>query len=153
MAIERSFVMLKPDAVARGLIGPILARVEQKGYTFVAMKLVEVSRKLAEENYAVHKGKSFYEGLVKYIQSGPVLACIVEGEDAIAGCRRLIGPTDPKKGAPGEIRFDFAQEIGRNLMHGSDGPDTARSEIALWFRDNEIASYRRAGREWVHDRG
>lgn len=152
MAIERSFVMLKPDAVARGLIGPILARIEQRGYTFVAMKLVEVSRKLAEENYAVHKDKSFYEGLVKYIQSGPVLACIVEGEDAIAGCRRLIGPTDPKKGAPGEIRFDFAQEIGRNLMHGSDGPDTARSEIALWFRDNEIASYRRAGREWVHEK-
>lgn len=152
MAIERSFVMLKPDAVARGLIGPILARIEQKGYTFVAMKLVEVSRKLAEENYAVHKGKTFYEGLVKYIQSGPVLACIVEGEYAMAGCRRLIGPTDPKKGAPGEIRFDFAQEIGRNLMHGSDGPDTARSEIALWFRDNEIASYRRAGREWVHEK-
>lgn len=152
MAIERSFVMLKPDAVARGLVGPILSRFEQRGFTFVAMKLLKVGRKLAEEHYAVHKGKPFYEPLVSYVQSGPVLACVVEGEDAIAGCRRLMGATDPRKGAPGEIRFDFSQEIGRNLIHGSDGPETARAEIALWFRADEIASYRRAGYEWVHEK-
>lgn len=152
MAIERSFVMLKPDAVARGLVGPILARIEQKGYAFVALKLVKVGKRLAEEHYAVHKGKPFYAPLVEYIQSGPVVACVVEGEDAIAGCRRLMGPTDPRKGAPGEIRFDFAQEIGRNLVHGSDGPETAKSEIALWFKADEIAPNRRAGREWLHEK-
>ena len=152
MATERSFVMLKPDAVARGLVAPILARFENRGYTFAAMKLLRVSRKLAEDHYAVHKGKPFYDGLVKYVQSGPVLACVVEGEDAIAGCRRLMGATDPKKGAPGEIRFDYAQEIGRNLIHGSDAPETAKTEIALWFTDAEIATYRRSGHEWVHEK-
>lgn len=152
MAIERSFVMLKPDAVARGLIAPILGRFEARGYTFVAMKLVKVSPKLAADHYAVHKGKPFYEPLVQYVQSGPVLACVIEGEDAIAGCRRLMGATDPRKGAPGEIRFDYAQEIGRNLIHGSDGPETAKTEIALWFRPEDLASYRRAGHEWVHEK-
>jgi nucleoside-diphosphate kinase len=152
MGIERSFVMLKPDAVARGLVAPILARFEQRGLTFVAMRLLKVGKKLAEDHYAVHKGKPFYDPLVSYVQSGPVLALVVEGEDAIAGSRRLMGATDPRKGAPGEIRFDFAQEIGRNLIHGSDGADTAKAEIALWFKPEEIASYRRAGREWVHEK-
>src|ERR1041385_4120312 len=152
MATERSFVMLKPDAVARGLVSPILARFEARGFTFVAMKLLKVGKKLAEDHYAVHKGKPFYDGLVAYVQSGPVLALIVEGEDAIAGCRRLMGATDPRKGAPGEIRFDFAQEIGRNLIHGSDGADTAKTEIALWFKPEEIVGYQRAGHEWVHEK-
>lgn len=152
MALERSFVMLKPDAVARGLVGPILSRFEARGFTFVAMKLLLVGKKLAEDHYAVHKGKPFYDPLVSYIQSGPVLACIVEGEDAIASSRRLMGATDPRKGVPGEIRFDFAQEIGRNLIHGSDGPETAKTEIALWFKADEISSYRRAGHEWVHEK-
>jgi nucleoside-diphosphate kinase len=152
MAIERSFVMLKPDAIARGLLSPILSRFEARGFTFVAMKLLKVSPKLAADHYAVHQGKPFYEPLVSYVQSGPVLACVIEGEDAIAGCRRLMGATDPRKGAPGEIRFDFAQEIGRNLIHGSDGPETAKSEIALWFKPEELTAYKRAGSEWVHEK-
>jgi nucleoside-diphosphate kinase len=152
MAVERSFVMLKPDAVARGLVAPILARFEARGFTFVAMRLLKVPKKLAEDHYAVHKGKPFYDPLVSYVQSGPVLACVVEGEDAIAQCRRIMGATDPKKGAPGEIRFDYAQEIGRNLIHGSDAAETAKAEIALWFRPEELSSYHRAGHEWVHEK-
>ncbi|HLE46971.1 MAG TPA: nucleoside-diphosphate kinase [Candidatus Thermoplasmatota archaeon] len=152
MAVERTLVFLKPDAVMRGLTGPILSRFEARGFTFVAMKLLHVSKDLAEKHYAIHKGKPFYDGLVKYVQSGPVVACVLEGEDAIAGCRRVMGATDPKKGAPGEIRFDYAQEIGRNLVHGSDGADTAKTEIALWFKPDELVSYRRAGHEWVHEK-
>ncbi|MBI2078957.1 MAG: nucleoside-diphosphate kinase [Euryarchaeota archaeon] len=152
MAVERTLVFLKPDAVMRGLVGPILNRLEARGFTFVAMKLLHVSKELAEKHYAIHKGKPFYDGLVRYVQSGPVVACVLEGEDAIAGCRRLMGATDPRKGAPGEIRFDYAQEIGRNLVHGSDGPQTAATEIALWFKPDELVTYRRAGHEWVHEK-
>jgi nucleoside-diphosphate kinase len=143
MTRERTLVFLKPDAVARGLSGTILARIEAKGLKIVALKMLKVSSELAERHYAIHKGKPFYAGLLEFIRSGPVVAAVVEGVDAIATVRRLMGPTDPRKGAPGEIRFDLAQEIGRNLVHGSDDAKNAAAEIALWFRPEELASYAR----------
>lgn len=151
MAIERTLVFLKPDAVLRGLATEILARFERKGFRIVAMKLLHVGPELAEAHYAIHKGKSFFPGLVKYVQSGPVVAAVIEGEDAIAQGRALMGATDPRKGAPGQIRFDYAQEIGRNIIHGSDGPDTARSEIELWFKPEELVSWRRPDHALLHE--
>ena len=151
MAVERTLVFLKPDAVMRGLTFDILARFERKGLTTVGLKLVQVSKKLDEDHYAIHKGKPFYEGLVRYIQSGPVVAAVLEGEDAVAQCRSLMGATDPRKGAPGQIRFDYAQEIGRNLIHGSDAPATAAAEIRLWFKPEELVSWIRADASWLHE--
>jgi nucleoside-diphosphate kinase len=151
MARERTFIFLKPDAVSRGLTGQILARIEQKGFKIVALKLMKVSKDLAERHYAIHKGKPFYDGLVKYVQSGPVVAAIVEGSDAIASMRRLLGATDPRKGAPGEIRFDYGQEIGRNLVHGSDAAETAKSEIAMWFGGSDIVEYGRTDDAWLFE--
>lgn len=151
MAIERTLVFLKPDAVLRGLSSEILARFERKGFRMAGWKLLYVSPKLAEAHYAIHKGKPFYPGLVKYVQSGPVVAAVVEGEDAIAQCRAMMGATDPRKGAPGQIRFDYAQEIGRNIIHGSDGPETARSEIELWFRPDELVTWRRPDHAQLHE--
>jgi nucleoside-diphosphate kinase len=150
MAREQTLVFLKPDAVARGLTGRILARIEQKGFKIVALKMLQVNESLAKEHYAVHEGKPFYAGLIQYVQSGPVVAAIVEGEDAIASMRTLLGATDPRKGQPGQIRFDYGLEIGRNLVHGSDGPETARTEIALWFGD-ETVEYTRTDEPWLYE--
>lgn len=151
MAVERTLVFLKPDAVKRGLATKILARFERKGFTLVALKLLQVSPALAEKHYAIHKGKPFYEGLIKYVQSGPVVAAVVEGEDAVTQCRNLMGATDPRKGAPGQIRFDYGQEIGRNLIHGSDSKENAAAEIALWFKPEELVSWKRADHGWFHE--
>lgn len=150
MARQRTLIFLKPDAVSRGLTGEILARIERKGFKVVALKMLQVDQELAEKHYAVHKGKPFYDGLVEYVQRAPVVAAIVEGEDAIAGMRRLLGATDPRKGKPGEIRFDYGQEIGRNLVHGSDGPETAEAEIDLWFGD-EAHEYARTDDAWLFE--
>lgn len=150
MARERTLIFLKPDAVSRGLTGEILARIERRGFKIVALKMVSVDQELAEKHYAVHEGKPFYAGLVEYVQKAPVVAAIVEGEDAIAGMRRLLGATDPRKGQPGEIRFDYGQEIGRNLVHGSDGPETAKAEIALWFGE-EGHEYKRTDEAWLFE--
>lgn len=151
LALERSLVFIKPDGVARGLATQILARFERKGFTIAALKLLSVGKKLAEDHYAVHKGKPFYEGLVRYIQSGPIVAAVLEGEDAIAQCRALMGATDPRKGAPGQIRFDYAQEIGRNLIHGSDSKETAAAEIRLWFKPEELVAWKRPDHSWLHE--
>jgi nucleoside-diphosphate kinase len=113
--------------------------------------MLSVSPELAAKHYAVHKGKPFYDGLVEYVQRGPVIAMVIEGEDAIAGMRRLLGATDPRKGQPGEIRFDYGQEIGRNLVHGSDGPETAKQEIALWFSKKELVEYARTDDAWLFE--
>lgn len=149
--MERTLVLLKPDAVARGIGFEILSRFERKGFRVVALKLLHVGRKRAEDHYAIHKGKPFYDGLVKYVQSGPVVAAVLEGEDAVAQCRALMGATDPRQGAPGEIRFDFAQEIGRNLIHGSDSKETAAAEIKLWFNPEELVAAKRADQAWLHE--
>ncbi|HEY0798572.1 MAG TPA: nucleoside-diphosphate kinase [Candidatus Baltobacteraceae bacterium] len=138
MAIEQTLILCKGDAVARGLVGEILARFERRGYTIAALALLTVDRSRAETHYAEHKGKPFFDGLVDYITSAPIVALVVEGSDAIEGCRTAIGATNPIKAAPGSIRGDFGQTIGRNLVHGSDSPESAKREIAIWFTPAEI---------------
>ncbi len=149
--MERTFVMIKPDGVQRGLIGAIVERLERRGLRLVGMKLMQVSTELAEKHYAVHKGKPFYDGLIKYITSGPVVAMVWEGTKAIEVVRSTVGATNPAAAAPGTIRADFALEIGRNLIHASDGEETARFEIGLWFTDDELLSYTRDQDRWIYE--
>ena len=151
MQNERTFVMIKPDGVQRGFIGEIITRFEKKGLKLVAMKLVSVSRELAEKHYDVHKGKPFFKPTVKYITSSPVVAMIVEGKKAINLVRGMMGKTDPQDAAMGTIRGDYGQFIGRNIVHGSDSPDTAEFEINLWFKPEEIANYSRIDEEWLSE--
>jgi nucleoside-diphosphate kinase len=149
MGKERTFVMIKPDGVQRGFMGNIINRFEQRGIKIVAMKLIQVSRELAEKHYGVHKGKPFYEPTVKYIISAPVVAMVLEGINAIEIVRTMMGKTNPREASPGTIRGDFGQDIGRNIVHGSDGKDTASFEINLWFTESEIVNYRRIDEQWL----
>src|SRR5947208_11306058 len=137
--MERTLIIVKPDAVQRGLIGEILGRLEARGLKLIELKLVAVSRELAEQHYAVHLGKPFYNKLIDYITSAPVVAAVFEGKEAAAVVRSTVGATNPAQAAPGTIRGDLALEIGRNLIHASDAPETAREEVALWFRDDLIS--------------
>jgi nucleoside-diphosphate kinase len=141
--------MIKPDAVQRGLIGTIITRFEQKGIKIVAMKMVSVDRALAEQHYGVHKGKSFFEPTVEYITSSPVCAMVLEGNNVISMVRSMTGKTNPQEASPGTIRGDFGQFIGRNIIHASDGTDTAEFEITLWFSSEEIATYTRIDECWL----
>lgn len=149
--MERTLVIVKPDGVQRGLIGPILGRLEARGLKLVGLKMMAVPRSLAEEHYAEHEGKGFYEGLLGYITSAPVVVAVFEGNDAIKIVRATVGSTRPAEAAPGTIRGDFALEVGRNLIHASDGPDTARREVGLWFTDAELSSWERATDRWIHE--
>ncbi len=149
--VERTFVMLKPDAVQRGLVGEIISRFEQRGLKIVAMKMVHIDREFAHRHYAVHVGKPFFEGLINYITSGPVVAMVLEGTNAIEVARATMGATNPAKAMPGTIRADFALEMGRNLVHGSDGPETAAFEIGLWFADHELLNYERSTDRWIFE--
>jgi nucleoside-diphosphate kinase len=138
MATERTFAMIKPDGVKRGLVGTLVARIEAKGYRIVGMKLMQISPELAERHYGEHKGKPFYDGLVAFITGGPVVAMVLEGEGAILGWRGMMGDTNPAKAAPGSIRADFATSIDENVAHGSDAPATAEREIGIFFGDDEL---------------
>ena len=149
MQKERTFAMIKPDAVQRGFVGEIISRFEKKGIKIVALKLVAVDRKLAEKHYGIHKGKPFFEPTVDYITSSPVVAMVLEGVNVIEMVRAMTGATDPQKAAMGTIRGDYGQFIGRNIIHASDGKDTAQFEINLWFSPEEIASYQRIDEEWL----
>ncbi|MDN5293161.1 MAG: nucleoside-diphosphate kinase [Eubacteriales bacterium] len=149
--MERTFVMIKPDGVQRGLVGEIIRRYEQKGFKIVAMKLMQVTRELAEKHYAEHKGKPFFEGLVSYITSGPVVAMVLEGRGVIAAVRAMNGATNPAQAAPGTIRGDLAIEVGRNVVHGSDSPESAEREIAIYFREEELCSYKKIDEEWLYE--
>lgn len=140
MTLQQSFVALKPDAIQRGLTADIIHRFELKGLKLVALKMVKVDEALAAQHYAEHIGKDFYPSLVNFITSGPVIAMVWEGRDAIAVCRRVIGNTDPEKAEPGTIRFDFGQAPQRNIIHGCDSPESAVREIALYFKPEEILS-------------
>jgi len=151
MSKEQTFVMVKPDAVQRGLIGKIITRFEQRGIKLIALKLVSVSKELAEKHYGIHKGKPFFEPTVKYIISSPVVAMVLEGENVIEMVRSMMGKTNPAEAAPGTIRGDFGQFIGRNIVHGSDGPDTAEFEINLWFSNEELAEYERIDETWLSE--
>jgi nucleoside-diphosphate kinase len=146
---ERTLIIVKPDAVQRGLAGTILAIFERKGLRLAALRLLQIDRGLAERHYAVHQGKPFYEGLVQFITSGPVVVGVLEGPSAIEATRNLMGATNPVTAAPGSIRGQYALEISQNLIHGSDSPETAKYEIDLFFRPEEIAGYRRDVDRWI----
>ena len=149
--MERTFVMVKPDGVQRGLVGEIVARFERKGLTLRAMKMITIQKALAEQHYAEHKGKGFYDSLISYITSGPVVAMVWEGDNAVDVARTLMGATDPAKSAPGTIRGDFGMFTGRNVIHGSDSPESARREINLFFNDYELQEYDKIGQEWLYE--
>jgi len=149
--MERTFLMIKPDGVQRGLIGEIIKRIECKGLKIVAMKMMRVSRELAEKHYEEHRGKPFYESLVSYITSSPVVAMVLEGKNAVQVVRRMIGATDPFEASPGTIRGDFGMEIGRNVVHAADSHKSAEKEISLYFSEEEILEYRRIDEEWLYE--
>jgi nucleoside-diphosphate kinase len=152
MAIERTLILCKPDAVSRNIAGEIISRFERRGYLILAMKLMQLDGESAREHYAEHRGKPFFDELVDFITSGPLVAFAVEGENAIAGCRQLIGATDPLQAAPGSIRADYAQVMGRNLVHGSDGKASAERELAIFFNANEFVSRKHDLERWVHEK-
>jgi nucleoside-diphosphate kinase len=147
--MEKTLILLKPDCLHRRLAGAVLQRFEQKGLRLAALKLVQPDRGLAERHYAVHKGKPFYDSLLQFLTSGPTLALVLEGREAVTVARNLIGATDGVKAAPGTIRGDFALSVQNNLIHGSDSPDNARAEIALWFRPEELVSYTPVDSPWI----
>ena len=147
--MERTLVLVKPDAVQRGLTGEIIARLERRGLKLIGAKFVQVSQDFAETHYAVHKGKPFYDGLVRYIISSPLMALVWEGPGAIAVVRQTMGATNPAQAAPGTIRHDFGLTTGRNLTHASDSPENASIEIALWFRPEELYEWDRSVDPWL----
>lgn len=149
--MERTFVLVKPDGVQRGLMGEIIQRLENRGLRLSAAKFMAVDRALAEEHYAVHKGKPFYEKLIDYITSGPVLAMVWEGPSAIKAVRQTMGATNPIEADPGSVRHDYGLEIGRNLTHASDSPENASAEINLWFSENELVEWSRDTDRWIFE--
>lgn len=150
MNFERSLVLIKPDALQRGLAGEIISRLEKKGLKIIAMKMLHMDRALAERHYAVHKGKPFFEDLVNFIISSPIIAIVFEGKNAIQVVRTMMGETDPAKAQPGTIRGSFGIDIGHNLVHGSDSAENAKAEIDLFFSEKEIFSYKRDLDNWIY---
>lgn len=148
---ERTLIIIKPDGVQRGLVGPILTRLESRGLKLAGLKLVGVSRDLAARHYAEHEGKGFYEKLIDYITSAPVVVGCLEGTDVVAVVRNTVGATNPANAVPGTIRADYALEIGRNLIHASDKVETAERELALWFAPGELLEYARAADRWIFE--
>ncbi len=149
--MEQSLIILKPDAVQRGLVGPIVTRLEQRGLKFAGLKLMHLSVELARQHYAEHEGKPFYQGLVDYITSGPVVVIAVRGNDVIKIIRTMVGATKPAEATPGTIRGDFGLEIGRNLIHASDSPESGAREVALFFEDAELLEWSRSTDPWVFE--
>ena len=146
---QRTFVMVKPDGVERGVIGEVISRLERKGLKIVGMKMLKIGEELAKNHYAEHKEKPFFDSLVAYITSGPVVAMVVEGKEAIRVVRTLVGATNPVDASPGTIRGDFGMDLGRNIIHASDGKETAEYEINLWFKREEICDYKRIDEVWL----
>jgi nucleoside-diphosphate kinase len=149
--MERTLVLIKPDAMQRGLAGEIVARLERRGLRIVAMRLFQMDEALARRHYAEHEGKPFFEGLISYITSCPIIAAVFEGTNAVEVVRKTMGATNPAAAEPGTIRGDLALETGRNLIHGSDSLESARREIALFFRDDEVHTYSRDVDRWVFE--
>jgi nucleoside-diphosphate kinase len=149
MKMERTFIMVKPDGVQRNLIGKIVSRFEEKGFTLVGAKLMQVSRELAEKHYAEHKERPFFGELVDFITSGPVFAMVWEGNNVIATARNMMGKTNPVDAAPGTIRGDYAVSVGMNIIHGSDSPESAEREINLWFSQDELLTYEKTIQRWI----
>ena len=149
--MERTLVIAKPDAVQRGLVGEIVGRLERRGLQLIACKMINVSRALAEEHYAEHKGKPFFEGLVSFITSSPVVVAVFAGPSAIATVRKTNGATNPTNAEPGTVRGDLGVDVGRNLVHASDGAESAAREIALWFTPAEILPWERTNERWIRE--
>ena len=149
--MEQTLVLVKPDGVQRGLIGEVITRLEKRGLRLVGAKFMSVSQALAETHYAIHKGKPFYDGLIRYIISAPVMAMVWEGPRAVSVVRQTMGSTKPFEAAPGTIRHDFALETGRNLTHGSDSPENGEIEINLWFKDSELVDWQRETDKWIFE--
>ncbi len=149
--MERTFLAVKPDGVQRGLVGQIIGRFEAKGFTLIGLKMVQVSKDLAEQHYGEHREKPFFAGLVEFITSGPVVAMVWEGKGVIASARKIIGSTNPLNAEPGTLRGDFGVDIGRNIIHGSDAPETAQREISLWFQPEELVTWEPSLTSWIYE--
>jgi nucleoside-diphosphate kinase len=149
--MEKTLVLVKPDGVQRGLIGEVIVRLERRGLKLAAAKFLQVSLDLAETHYAIHKGKHFYQDLLDYITSAPVMAMVWEGPSAIEAVRQTMGSTRPTEASPGSVRHDFGLEIGRNLTHASDSVENGEKEVALWFQPEELVEWKRAVDEWVFE--
>jgi nucleoside-diphosphate kinase len=149
--VERTFVAIKPDGVQRKLVGEIIRRFEAKGFTLVGLKQMMVSKELAEKHYESLNDKPFFKGLIDFITAGPVVAMVWEGDGVVASARKLIGATNPLSAEPGTIRGDFAANVGRNVIHGSDAIETAQREIALWFADDELSAWTPTMMPWIHE--
>lgn len=146
---ERTLVLLKPDAVQRGLVGPIISRFEERGLQIVALKLMRLSEELAHRHYAEHRGKPFFEGLIRFITSAPVVAMVVQGPGSVAAVRTSIGATDPATAAPGTVRGDLATDLTHNLVHGSDSAERGRAEIELFFSPADVIEWERSADQWI----
>jgi nucleoside-diphosphate kinase len=151
MIMERTYLMVKPDGVQRGLCGEIVSRFEKKGLKLIAMKLMIIPKDVAENHYGEHKGKKFYDSLISYITSGPVLAMVWEGENAVSICRNMMGKTNPAESAPGTIRGDYGMVTGLNIIHGSDSVESAEREIKIFFKPEELVSYDRTADRWTYE--
>ncbi|MCH8920113.1 MAG: nucleoside-diphosphate kinase [Chloroflexi bacterium] len=149
--MERTLVLIKPDAMQRGLAGEILSRLERRGLRIAALRLFQMDEAMARRHYGEHEGKPFYEGLISYITACPIIAAVLEGSDAVEVVRRTVGATNPAEAEAGTIRGDLALETGRNLIHGSDSPESAKREIALFFREDELHSYARDVDRWLFE--
>ncbi len=149
--MEKTFVMIKPDGVQRNLTGEIISRFEKKGFKIVGLKMLQMDRTIAEKHYAEHIGKPFFEGLVSFITSGPVVAIVLDGKNAIATVRAMNGTTNSANAEPGTVRGDFAIEVGRNVIHGSDSAESAKREIAIYFTDEELCEYKKVLEQWIYE--
>jgi nucleoside-diphosphate kinase len=150
--MEQSLVLVKPDGVQRGLIGEVISRLERRGLRLIAAKFLQVSQELAETHYAIHKGKPFYDSLIDYITSAPVMAMVWEGPSAVAAIRQTMGATRPTDAAPGSLRHDFSLEIGRNLTHASDTLENSEKEVELWFTSGELVEWERDTDRWIFEK-
>jgi len=149
--MERTYLMVKPDGVQRGLVGDIISRFEKRGFKIVALKMLRISRELAEKHYGEHVGKPFFESLVSFITSGPVVAMVIEGKGVVNAAREMMGTTNPLKAAPGTIRGDLGIDIGRNVIHGSDSLESARREISIFFKEEELVDYKLDLESWIYE--
>ena len=149
--MERTLVLVKPDGVQRGLIGEVISRLERRGLRLIGAKFIQVNQSLAETHYAIHQGKPFYDGLIRYITSSPVMAMVWEGPNAVAAVRQTMGATRPTEAAPGSVRHDFALEVGRNLTHASDTIENSETEVALWFQPSECVNWDRSVDPWIFE--
>jgi nucleoside-diphosphate kinase len=150
--MEHSLVLVKPDGVQRGLVGEVISRLERRGLRLIAAKFLQVSKELAETHYAIHKGKPFYDDLIDYITSAPVMAMVWEGPNAVAAIRQTMGATRPTEAAPGSLRHDFALEIGRNLTHASDTIENSDKEVELWFKSDDLVEWNRDTDRWIFEK-